>query len=752
MKSPGFGHWFQRRLAWRLCVLFVAGALLPVALSDWLVITVMDGVAEKLDGDRRAQTVRATSRQVLDRIKLGEVLLRSLADVGSESRANSTAVFDRLWCPGPGDAAAMPEPDAALVSTWRGLTADTAKTHHTMLAVSPAEPVSVLVGATTADGRLCVAEFKNEFLWEPLQNGADDSTWVVHDAGGRSLVHVRGADAMSDGAFLPASDMRSHVARLFMGGDGLDEEWIFTQTAPRAHVDWHNEPVAAWLGAVAIATLLFVGLVAQNRIRRALAPLERLTAGTVRLARGETTARVEVPGDDEIGELALSFNAMASKLEERAAQLEYRAVHDDLTGLTNRFGLHQILEMLLIKSTARDELAVLFIDLDFFKNVNDRHGHAVGDQVLRMTAQRLRKIEDGLLVARKGGDEFVVIVRDAAAEKRARAVASRLLAELAEPFVLADSTHVCGGSIGISLYPSQAITAEELLRCADIALYESKRLGRGRFTFFDPALDAEVRRRHDLLSALRAGLERGELIVHYQPRLHVESGLIESAEALVRWERPGHGLVFPNDFIELAETAGLIGLLGLQVLDQALAQLAKWLKSGLRVKRISVNVSPRQFEGGDLPRQVHAALLRHAVEPSRLELEITESLLCGEVSDVKRQLDSLRATGVTVAMDDFGTGYSSMSLLRSLPIDVMKIDRAFVRDLEDDPNAVAIARSIVTLGRSLSLRLVAEGIETTGQAKLLRQMECDEFQGYLFGMPMSAGDFEASLAQAAQLL
>ena len=737
-------HWLQRRLAWRLCLLFVAGALLPVALSDWLVIAVIDSVASKLDGDHRTQAVRDASRQVLDRVKLGETVLQSLAEAGNGVRAVARPTFDRVWCPRPGEAAAAVAGDATLADTWRRVAGGAPAPGHAGIALGPDEPVRVLVAASASDGRLCVATFGDDFLWDPLRNGGDDGIWAVHDPRGRTLAQARGADV--DEAPAGAVEWRSHTARLFMGGDGAAQEWTFEQRAPQPHVDWHHQPVAAWLAAVAIATLLSVGLVGQSRIRRALAPLERLTAGTQRLARGESSARVEVRGSDEIGELALAFNDMAAKLEERAALLEFRAGHDDLTGLINRFALLHTLESLLRPDAAAGELAVLFIDLDFFKDVNDRHGHAVGDQVLCLAAQRLLQIGKGLVVARKGGDEFVVIVRGAAVEATARAVASSILVALAKPFVLAQSTHICGASIGISLHPTHADTAAELLRCADIALYESKRAGRGRFTVFDPLLDARIRRHHDTLAALRLGLERGELVVHYQPRLNVNSGRIESVEALIRWQRPGHGLVLPNDFIGLAETAGLITALGTVVLDQSLAQMAAWLDSGLALTRISVNVSPRQFETGELPAQVRAALLRHGVEPSCLELEVTESLLCGEVTEVGRQLASLQAMGVTIAMDDFGTGYSSMALLRSLPIDVMKIDRAFVCDLETDPNAVAIARTIVTLGRPLSLRLVAEGIETSGQASLLREMGCDEFQGYLFGKPMPASEFKALFA------
>jgi predicted signal transduction protein with EAL and GGDEF domain len=314
---------------------------------------------------------------------------------------------------------------------------------------------------------------------------------------------------------------------------------------------------------------------------------------------------------------------------------------------------------------------------------------------------------------------------------------------MARPFELADGPQVCGASVGIALCPAHGTGTQELLRCADIALYEAKRAGRGRATLFAPAFDADLRRRHETLAALRAGLARQELIVHFQPRLDAAGGRIASAEALARWQRPGHDLVYPDAFIGIAESSGLIEALGEAVLDQALRQVAAWDASGMRLERVSVNLSTRQFESGRLVASVRAALGRHGIEPVRLELEVTEGLLSGDVTAACAQLAELRALGVSIAMDDFGTGYSSLAQLRALPFDVMKIDRAFVRDLETDANALAIARTIVTLGRSLSLRLVAEGVETEGQAQALRAIGCDELQGYLFGKPMPAQAFQA---------
>ncbi len=733
--------WFRRRLAWRLCLLFVAGALLPVALSDWLVIGVMDSVARRMDADKRAQTVRAASRQVLDRLSLGEVLLQSLADAGAATRVPHQPAFARLWCP-QADAPAPADPAAAaLPEDWRRATGGAPAPGRRQLALSAGEPERVLVAAPSHDGRACIGEFADEFLWQPLLDGPDDAVWSVRDAAGRMLAHGRGGDvpAHADDSTWPA-----HDARLFLGPAGGGQEWTFVQAAPQARVDWHDLPVLAWLVTVAAATLLTVGLVGQRRIRRALAPLERLTAGTQSLATGAAATRVDVQGEDEIGQLASAFNDMAARLEERQALLVFRAVHDDLTGLTNRFGLLQALDRLLAAEAGDRELAVLFIDLDAFKDVNDTHGHAVGDQVLRLAAGRLREIAgEPMLAARKGGDEFVVVIPDAGTADAAGALAQRIVAAFAEPFELAEGRATCGASVGIALCPQHGRDSQELLRCADIALYESKRAGRGRATPFVPALDLALRGRHALLEALRLALPRRELVVHFQPRMAVRSGRVESAEALVRWSRPGHDLVPPDAFIALAEDSGLIDALGLAVLDETIAQVRRWQQAGIRLARVSVNVSSRQFESGQLVAHVRDALARHGVGPTCLELEITESLLSGDLAAACAQLAALRALGVTIAMDDFGTGYSSLAQLRVLPIDVMKIDRAFVRDLEGDANALAIARTIVTLGKSLSLRLVAEGVETAGQAEALTAMGCDELQGYLFGRPMPAAAFEA---------
>lgn len=430
--------------------------------------------------------------------------------------------------------------------------------------------------------------------------------------------------------------------------------------------------------------------------------------------------------------------ALAARTRER--ELAYRATHDSLTGLVNRDGLGTAIDALLAEA-GEARLALLFIDLDHFKDVNDSQGHEAGDELLRGCAARLRAVAPpGATVARLGGDEFVLLLPDADVET-AEAVAAAALHDLARPLRIGDTACSMAASAGVALCPEHGHTRQELLRCADIALYTAKASGRGQHAVFDPAMDRTARERRQLVEELRLALARREFVLHYQPRVRASDGRITSAEALVRWQHPTRGLLGPGAFIELAEHSGLIGAIGTQVIEEACAQAAEWAGRGLRLSRLSVNVSPQQLAAGDLPQIVLAALRRHGLPTRALEIEITESLLVNDAAAARAQLATLREAGVTVALDDFGTGYSSLAVLRQLPIDVMKIDRAFVADLARDAGAMAVARAIVSLAGSLQLRVVAEGVEDEEQAQLLRALGCHELQGYHFSRPLDAERF-----------
>jgi diguanylate cyclase (GGDEF)-like protein len=433
--------------------------------------------------------------------------------------------------------------------------------------------------------------------------------------------------------------------------------------------------------------------------------------------------------------------AVALSARERDDSLRQLATFDGLTGLHNRHGLHEALADLLARGRRP---AVLFIDLDQFKQVNDTLGHDAGDDLLRQVATRLQREAPGdALLARPGGDEFVVVLpeRGLAAVAECIALAERLCAAMALPFALRGQTLAVGASIGIALAALHGRSREDLLRQADIAMYQAKRNGRGRHALFEPLMETQVQQRAGLLAELRLAIARREFELHYQPRVRSADARVDSAEALLRWRHPTQGLLMPGSFIGLAEESGLIEAIGQQVLEAACAQMGAWRRAGLPIRRVSVNVSALQLQSGELVERVFAALAAHELPPEALELEVTESLLAADSAGARAQLEAIRQRGVLIALDDFGTGYSSMASLRALPIDVMKIDRAFVTDLGRDEGALAIARAIVALARSLRLHLVAEGMETAQQAKMLQALGVDELQGFYYARPMAAPAF-----------
>ena len=427
-------------------------------------------------------------------------------------------------------------------------------------------------------------------------------------------------------------------------------------------------------------------------------------------------------------------------------RLHYLAYHDPLTDLPNRLLLADRLRSALNRAElSGTSLALLYLDLDNFKHVNDTLGHEEGDRLLQAMAGRLLNCvrgKDG--VARLGGDEFVVILEEDSDPGHAARVAEKVLAAIAAPLLLSGLELRMRASIGISLSPNHGSTGDELLKAADAAMYRAKRDGRGRYEFFSAELTRQAMERLTLENALRHPHLLDQLIVHYQPQVSVASGRMVGAEALVRWRHPSGALLTPQDFIPMAEEAGLIQTIGEWVLSTACAQAKVWRDAGYAPIRMAVNISAYQIRSDAIVDTVESALQRTGLAPSLLELEVTEGALQTgqEATDVLGQLKRL---GVRLALDDFGTGYSALSSLKLLPFERIKIDRAFVQDLQTDANARALARAIIAMGRSLNLDILAEGVETPPQLAFLREEGCDEMQGYLLGAPMAADEFEIAL-------
>jgi diguanylate cyclase (GGDEF)-like protein/PAS domain S-box-containing protein len=427
------------------------------------------------------------------------------------------------------------------------------------------------------------------------------------------------------------------------------------------------------------------------------------------------------------------------------SRVRFLASHDALTHIANRAAFQARIEAALQRAPSRGPFAVLFIDLDRFKVINDSHGHCAGDHVLVEAAQRLtRELGERDLAARLGGDEFAVLVADAPAPEALIALGERLVAALSAPIAYGQRTVDVGASVGVALSRVHGTTADDLLRAADLALYEAKANGRGRVAVYSPDLLRGQADRQAMELELRQALARGELVLHYQPLLSVKSGAIMGFEALLRWNHPQRGMVDPGRFIPLAEESGLIVPIGEWVLRAALAEAVTWPAD----IRIAVNVSARQFRGGEILRQVVAALAESGLDPTRLELEITETMLIENEAQCFSVLHRLRALGVRVALDDFGTGYSSLNYLRSFPFDKIKIDRCFVSDLSADPaegaDSGAIVEAVLGLAAKLNMETIAEGVEEEIQLERLRAQGCEQVQGWLTGRAMPAADLPVS--------
>lgn len=458
--------------------------------------------------------------------------------------------------------------------------------------------------------------------------------------------------------------------------------------------------------------------------------------------------RTEVPVELSLSlwrdERGLGLGAIIRDITERRARdarLLRLAHHDELTGLCNR---HRFEALLADLYERRADAGVLLLDLDGFKGVNDGLGHSVGDALLQALAIRLSgALPSGVTLARFGGDAFAVLLPGVGDPLAVERVGSAMLSALAAPFTIDDQVVRLDASVGFALAPGHGADAEELVANADLALHQAKQEGGGRVRMYTPEMRRAARAHRETLDALRRALRQGELVLHYQPQVCLRSGRLVGAEALIRWQHPLHGLVLPGAFLPAIETSALALSVGAWVLDEACRQMAAWRAAGLSIGRVGVNLFSAQFQTGDLAEQVLGALARHGLNPGDLELEVTERVTLQDDERVLGVLRELHARGVRIAFDDFGTGYASLSTLKRFPLTVLKIDRAFVRDLLTDVDDAAITRAIVAMGNELGLETVAEGIELAEHEVALRALGCRVGQGFRYGRAMPAADLAA---------
>ena len=513
-----------------------------------------------------------------------------------------------------------------------------------------------------------------------------------------------------------------------------------------------------------LAIMLFTALITTGLLFAALKyfvlhPIDQLESAAKAIGHGQLDNTITVYGKDEMGSLARSLQQMSSNLKTTNERIRYIAYHDALTGLPNRLMFREYLGRAIASAIRNNrKLALLFLDLDNFKRVNDTLGHESGDQLLREISERLEHTLRGSdyiaqasneeaddVVARLGGDEFIILLTDVSENFVPGHVASRILESLSQGIKLADQEIHASVSIGITICPDDSDNPDELIKNADIAMYHAKRVGKNNYQYFSSSLNEAVSRRLKLETSLREAIARNLFHLAYQPQIDIASGRIIGVEALLRWHDDEQGNIAPDEFIPVAEDSGLILPLGEWVLDQACAQLGTWKQAGLDELTVAVNVSSVQFARQELPEMINKALKKHHLSPGALEIELTESIFLHDQKHASDMLFSIRTMGVEVSLDDFGTGYSSLAYLRKFPIDNLKIDRSFINEISHSREGEEVITAIIRMAHAMNLRVIGEGVETGRQLTFLREQNCDYVQGFYFYKPLSAQEITTLL-------
>jgi diguanylate cyclase (GGDEF)-like protein len=500
---------------------------------------------------------------------------------------------------------------------------------------------------------------------------------------------------------------------------------------------------------IIVFSVLILTILLTSKLQKLIsAPILDLAQAT-KTIKNEKNYGLRVEHNDylEIQQLSDGFNSMLSEIQERDNHLQHLAMYDELTGLHNRKYFIDILHQAIARGSRKSQQhAVLFLDLDRFKHVNDSLGHSVGDEILQQTSKRLTFItRDDDIVARFGGDEFIFLLQDIPSLHHVAEVTDRILEKLRAPFTYRNHSIVMTPSIGISLYPDNGKTPDDLLKKADTAMYRVKNQGGNAHLFFTDTMNQEAQHRQNLEEDLHAAIEKDEFFLHYQPKINLHSGEIVGMEALVRWHRKGMELVPPNAFIPIAEETGLIIPIGNKVIHKAIQQTKSWIDTDLFKHRVAINISAKQFRQASFLDHLKAKIEECQLSPEFLEFEITEAVVMENTNESIAKMKKIKDFGITLAMDDFGTGYSSLSYLKKFPFDILKIDMSFIRDMQVSNVNASIVRSIISLAHTLGLEVVAEGVEQENQATLLRDMNCDLIQGYLFSKPLKSNDISELL-------
>ena len=553
-----------------------------------------------------------------------------------------------------------------------------------------------------------------------------------------------------------SSELVVNQKNYFISSRLIWDDFYLVAMIPKTQVNMAAQKLSTGLilitFSVIVITLILIMLVLRNTVVK---PLQLLSLASKKIGEGKLDTKLNLDTSFEFNELSTSFNLMSDKLKKSAQEIQFMAYHDSLTRLPNRRMFQYLLSNNLASAKRKKEtLALLFLDLDNFKTINDDLGHEVGDLLLKSFAARISttlREEDTIgkddvtqdldLVSRLGGDEFTVVLPHLHNHVDASVVAQRIIKAMETVFKIEDHQFYVSTSIGIAMYPADALDIEGLVKCADIAMYNAKSAGRNTYKFFMQSMNVAIINRVKRESELHTAIKKNQLILHFQPQVNIQSRGFYGVEALVRWMHPQRGLIPPNDFIGLAEETGMILEMGKWVLFESCRKAKAWAELGIGNFKVSVNVSSVQFQRQDVAKLVEQALQETQLAAEFLTLEITESVLMSAEDSNRQTLLDIKKMGVALAIDDFGTGYSSLSFLRQFPVDTLKIDRAFIVQSNREPEVRAIISAIITMAHALKLTVVAEGVESEAELEFLISSECDYVQGYYYSKPLSEGQF-----------
>ena len=618
------------------------------------------------------------------------------------------------------DPASIPVPTTFVLDAAAAFSTDAVRVKLVSPYPWPTRAGRVLDGFEKAAWKHLVAKPDGRFVRRDMVNGREVLRVAIGDRMDASCVACHNTNPLSPKKDWKVGDVRGLIEVVTP---------INAVTQGARHLSWKLVASVVLAGSLLLALLLLIGM-------RLIRPLRDLTAVIHRIAGGRDQEKVpHLERGDELGTVARALQSLQEQTKERAraeAQITHMSGHDGLTGLPNRVLFHQEMERALTRLSRNEPFAVLCLDLDRFKSVNDTLGHPVGDALLVEVARRLMTcIREGDMVARLGGDEFAVLQRGAHDPADATGLAERVMDALSAPCHVATHNILIGTSIGIAFAPGHESDADRLLKAADMALYRAKNDGGGACRLFEPEMDAKMQARRTLEIDLRHALLNHEFQVYYQPIVSLHDYGVTGFEALLRWNHPARGMVSPAEFIPIAEEIGVITPIAAWVLRTACADAVCW-PAGVKV---AVNVSPVQFKNKTLVADVLSALTASGLPAQRLEIEITETVMLQDTNTTLETLEELRSLGVRIAMDDFGTGYSSLGYLRRFPFNKIKIDQCFIRDMTEEPDSMAVLRAITELGANLGMVTTAEGVETLEQLYRLRAEGCTEVQGYFFSRP-----------------